>query len=210
MSKLSNSRRSVLAGIAGAVGVGALGGRGSAAVLTPRAAEGPYYPVGDMRKPDTDNDLVKVRGIVEQAGGEVFTLRGTIRNSLGTPLSGLRIEIWQCDVDGDYQHTADRGSDDFDPAFQGFGHDVTDDEGRYVFRTIKPVIYPGRAPHIHVKVLDGKRELLTSQFYIRNHPNNARDFLFGRMSSEEADAVSMDFVSGADGVQAVVDVVVSA
>ena len=37
--------------------------------------------------------------------------------------------------------------------FQGFGHDVTDAEGAYSFRTIKPVPYSGRTPHIHVKVL---------------------------------------------------------
>ncbi len=190
------------------MGASTLGGKAVAAVLTPSATEGPYYPTHEMRTPDIDNDLVKIRGLVEEAGGEVFTLRGTVTGNDGQPLAGHRIEIWQCDVNGNYMHPRDRRSVDFDPAFQGFGHDVTDDGGSYVFRTIKPTIYPGRTPHIHVKVFDGDREILTTQFYIKDDPNNARDGLFNRMSSAQADAVSMVFVQGATGTEAAIDIVV--
>ena len=126
----------------------------------------------------------------------------------GHPLARHRIEIWQCDMEGNYMHPRDSRSVNFDRAFQGFGHDVTDSDGNYVFRTIKPTIYPGRTPHIHVKVFDGNRELLTTQFYIKGHPNNARDGLFNRMSMDEANAVSMEFVEGASGLEATIDVVV--
>ena len=207
-----NTRRRLLAGLAGLVGVSSLGSRAAASVLTPRATEGPFYPTPAMRRPDIDNDLVKVLGRVEEAGGEVFTLRGTLTGRDGRPLAGHRIEIWQCDLNGNYMHPGDRGSDRFDPAFQGFGHDITDDAGSYVFRTIKPTVYPGRTPHIHVKVFDGARELLTTQFYIKDHPSNRRDRLFNRMSAEQADAVSMTFVQGKTdqgdtGTQARVDIV---
>ncbi len=77
-----------------------------------------------------------------------------------------------------------------------------------MFRTIKPTIYPGRTPHIHVKVLDGDHELLTTQFYIKDDPNNARDGLFNRMSNVEANAVSMEFVQGETGTEATVNVVI--
>ena len=183
-------------------------GKAAAAVTTPRASEGPFYPTPGMRTPDVDNDLVKIEGMVGKAGGDIFTLRGTILDRDGRPLTGRRIEIWQCDMDGNYMHPSDRRSANFDQAFQGFGHDVTDDAGRYVFRTIKPAIYPGRTPHIHVKVFDGDRELLTTQFYIKDHPENSRDGLFNRMSEAEAGAVSMVFVEGEAGPEAIVNVVI--
>ncbi len=208
MSRHQPSRRNLLVGIAGVFGIGALSGKTSAAALTPSATEGPYYPTPTMRKPDVDNDLVKITGLVEEAGGEIFTLRGTITGRDGKPRVGHRIEIWQCDTDGNYMHPRDRRSVNFDKAFQGFGHDMTDVGGNYTFRTIKPAIYPGRTPHIHVKILDGDRELLTTQFYVKDDPNNAGDALFRRLSSSEADAVSMEFVRGEFGTEATIDVVV--
>ena len=146
--------------------------------------------------------------LFEEAGGDVFTLRGTLTDTDGQPLARHRIEIWQCDVAGNYMHPRDRRSDNFDQAFQGFGHDLTDKGGRYMFRTIKPTIYPGRTPHIHVKVFAGNRELLTTQFYIKDHPNNTLDDLFNRMSEAEANAVCMEFVQGSAGIEATINVVV--
>ena len=175
---------------------------------TPRAAEGPFYPLPDMRRRDVDNDLVRIAGQVREAGGEVMTLRGQITDAAGTPLSGLRIEIWQCDVEGRYMHPGDRRSTGHDPAFQGFGHDVTDARGGYRFRTIKPTQYPGRTPHIHVKVLDAKRTLLTTQFYLDGHPANASDGLYRRMTDAEARAVTMRLSPADPDPEAVVNVVV--
>ena len=183
-------------------------GLAAVAISTPPGSEGPFYPTRGMRFDDIDNDLVKIAGLVEEAGGEVFTLHGTIAGSDGQPLAGHRIEIWQCDMDGNYMHPRDRRSVNFDQAFQGFGHDITDEGGNYVFRTIKPTIYPGRAPHIHVKVFDGNRELLTTQFYIKDDPNNARDGLFKRMTNIEADAVSMEIVQGEAGLEATINIIV--
>ncbi len=208
MKPYDQSRRKLLRGITGIMGASTLGSKAAAAVLTPGAAEGPYYPTPAMRTRDTDNDLVKIRDRVEEAGGEVFTLRGTLTAANGQPLARHRVEIWQCDMDGNYMHPRDRRSANFDQAFQGFGHDVTDEGGNFQFRTIKPAIYPGRTPHIHAKVIGEDRELLTTQFYIKGHPNNARDVLFNRMSKAEANAVSMEFLQGAIGPEATVNIVV--
>ncbi len=208
MTAPKKSRRSLLAGLAGFTGVSTLGGCATAGVLTPRAMEGPFYPSPAMRTPDTDNDLVKIMGMVQEAGGEVFTLRGKITGRDGQPRAGHRIEIWQCDLNGNYMHPGDDRSANFDRAFQGFGHDMTGADGSYVFRTIKPTMYPGRTPHIHAKVFDGVRELLTTQIYIKGHPSNAGDGIFNDMTRAEADAVSMDFVRGQNGTEATINIVV--
>ena len=61
---------------------------------------------------------------------------------------------------------------------------MADAEGRYRFRTLKPVAYPGRTPHIHLKVATGDGRLLTSQFYIAGDPQNERDFVFRNAARE--------------------------
>ena len=204
----SKSRRGVLAGLAAAI-AGLFAFRAvSASGGTPSAAEGPFYPTPKMRFTDADNNLIKIAGLVEEAGGEPITLKGKITDAKGTPRPGLRIEIWQCDMNGNSLHTGDDRSVNHDPAFQGFGHDITTTDGSYTFHTIKPARYPGRTPHIHIKVLDGENELLTTQFYIKDHPDNAGDGLFGWMSKDQQKLVEMVFAEGSDGVEAVVDVIV--
>lgn len=207
MTKPKHSRRNVLTWVIGALGLTAAGST-SASDLTAPATEGPFYPTPPMRRADVDNDLVKILGSVQEAGGEVFMLKGRISDADGSPLANHRIEIWQCDMNGKYLHSGDRQDIEFDPAFQGFGHDITGPDGTYSFRTIKPVTYPGRAPHIHVKVFDGDREILTSQFYISGHPANSRDRIFNRLTEGQANAVSMVFESAADGDEAIVNIIV--
>jgi protocatechuate 3,4-dioxygenase beta subunit len=104
-------------------------------------------------------------------------------------------------------HPGDRQNIEFDAAFQRFGHDITGPDGAYAFRTIKPVTYPGRTPHIHIKLLDGATEILTSQFYIDGHPANDRDRIFRRLSPADAAAVSMVFVKADGESEANVDIV---
>ena len=53
---------------------------------------------------------------------------------------------------GIYNHPGDDGQKRRDAAFQGYGRTTVDGEGRYAFRTIRPVAYPGRTPHIHFAV----------------------------------------------------------
>ncbi len=208
MARNTHTRRTVITGTLGTLGVASLSTPLAAATLTPSATEGPFYPTPNMRRRDVDNDLVKLIGAVRQAGGEVIFLKGQVRDKAGRPLAGHRVEIWQCDTNGKYMHPGDRQNIAFDPAFQGFGHDITDTDGAYVFRTIKPVTYPGRTPHIHVKVFDDTGEVLTTQFYIDGHPANRRDGLFNRMSPDEARAVSMVFTATGSGEVATVDITV--
>ena len=173
---------------------------------TPSATEGPYYPTPAMRFSDADNDLVKIAGAVERAGGEIVRLKGRILTRGGRPAAGARIEIWQCDVNGRYLHSRDRRRGQRDPAFQGFGHVVTGPDGAYAFRTIKPVPYTGRTPHIHVKVFHRGRSL-TTQFYIAGHRQNDRDSLYRRLNKTDRQAVNMAFVDGQNGPEATLDII---
>ena len=132
----------------------------AAVAPTPGAAEGPFYPV---RIPsDDDADLVSVEGAVREAGGDILHLAGRVLDANARPIAGARVEIWQCDANGVYLHPGDRRRDSRDTGFQGFGHANADTAGRFAFRTIVPVPYPGRTPHIHVKVVRGGRNLLTT------------------------------------------------
>ena len=156
---------------------------------TPGAGEGPFYPV---RMPsDDDADLVRVEGAVRAAGGDILHLAGRVMAANARPIAGARIEIWQCDANGVYLHPGDRRRASRDAGFQGFGHAKADAAGRFAFRTIVPVPYSGRTPHIHVKVLRGGRHLLTTQLYRAGHPWNPSDFLFRRLAPNEQHRVSM-------------------
>lgn len=208
MAHTPSTRRDVLAIGLGAVGTVALARPLAATELTPDATEGPFYPTPAMRRADVDNDLVRIMGAVQEAGGEVITLRGRVTDVDDRPLEGLRVEIWQCDLNGKYLHSGDTQAIEFDAAFQGFGHDITGPDGSYSFRTIKPVTYPGRTPHIPVKVFDNGTERLTSQFYIAGHPANGRDRIFGRLSEAEAAAVSMVFTTVDGTEETTVDIIV--
>lgn len=179
-----------------------------AALPTPSASEGPFYPTTGMRFDDTDNDLVKITGEVEQAGGEVVTLAGRVLDSAGNPVAGARVEIWQCDVNGRYLHRGDSGWNSRDRAFQGFGHDLSTADGSYSFRTIKPVPYAGRTPHIHVKVLLDNRERLTTQFYLPDHPDNKNDWLYQRVPQAKRELVTMNFIPTPQAPQAILDIVI--
>lgn len=172
---------------------------------TPAQTEGPYYPV-DLPA-DTDHDLLR-QGGERYAKGQPCWLEGTLTDTAGQPLPGSLVEIWQCDADGHYRHPGD--GDRADPAFQAFGRVSTDVQGRWRFRTIRPVAYTGRTPHIHLKVKRGRRTLLTTQVYVAGDPGNAADFLWRRLSEADRAALTVAFEPGADGLRAVLDVVVSA
>lgn len=182
-------RRKLLLGIAALP----ISGLANAAIKTPRATEGPFYPTDSMRFDDIDNDLVRIDNQVKLAGGEIVSLQGRVLDTDGNPIAGARVEIWQCDVNGRYLHHGDSRGPERDQGFQGFGFDRTDADGNYAFRTIKPVPYTGRPPHIHVKVWVNGRDRLTTQFYLPDHPGNQRDWLYGRIPEDKRELVTMHF-----------------
>jgi len=159
---------------------------------TPPQTEGPFYP--DKLPLDTDNDLIIVNSNISPAVGEITHLSGRILDARGEPVRNAAVEIWQCDGTGVYLHTADSSKKKRDTNFQGFGRFVTGPTGDYYFRTIKPVPYPGRTPHIHYKIKCDGKDVLTTQCYIKGHPQNEKDGVFRGLRDAAAKAcVSVDF-----------------
>lgn len=179
----------------------------NAATLTPRAAEGPFYPTPNMRFNDIDNDLVKIDSADATSLGEVVRINGQVITESDQALNNAVVEIWQCDANGRYLHSGDRGPGKRDGGFQGIGRDITDSEGKFTFRTIRPVPYPGRTPHIHVKVWVENRERLTTQWYLPDHPLNKQDFLYQRIPVQQRNFVSLFFDNSAEP-QAAIQLVV--
>jgi len=161
-------------------------------IRTPRQTEGPFYP--DKLPLDTDNDLIIVNSNISPAVGEITHLTGRILDAKGEPVRDAAVEIWQCDATGVYLHTRDSSTKKRDTNFQGFGRFVTSPNGDYCFRTIKPVPYPGRTPHIHFKVKTNGKEALTTQCYIKGFPENEKDGVFrGLRDAKARDSVCVDF-----------------
>ena len=181
----------------GALGVSLFTTRGLFAeelTRTPAQTEGPFYP--NKLPLDTDNDLLVVNDGITPAVGEVTHLTGKVLDAKGNPVRNALVEIWQCDAKGVYLHTGDSDAkkDQQDKNFQGFGRFLTGSTGEYYFRTIKPVPYPGRTPHIHFKIKQAKKELLVTQCYIKGHPGNEKDGIYKSVRDPKAlAAITVDF-----------------
>jgi protocatechuate 3,4-dioxygenase beta subunit len=174
--KPSISSRRALIVAAGASLLPLRSGFAAELVATPAQTEGPFYPASFPA--DMDNDLVQVRGQAARAMGTVLHLEGRVLDLNGRPVDGALVEIWQCDAQGIYDHPRQPGRERRDSAFQGYGRMLVAADGRYSFRALKPVAYPGRTPHVHFKVATAAGGLLTSQFYIAGEPGNERDGVF--------------------------------
>lgn len=183
------TRRRMLSGAASSLVLVALAPRVRAQGLTvtPPQTEGPFYPVAIPE--DADNDLVKVAGKAGDAKGTIAYVAGRVLDRNGRPVPGATVEIWQCDHLGRYMHPGDRGPRD--EAFQGFGRMATDGEGGYRFRTIRPVPYTGRTPHIHFAVLASGRPRLVTQMYVAGEAQNERDFIYRSLDPAARRAVTV-------------------
>jgi protocatechuate 3,4-dioxygenase beta subunit len=146
-------------------------------IATPRLTEGPFYP--DKLPLDTDNDLVIVNDSITPAVGEITHLSGRILTPAGSAVSNAVVEIWQVDNNGIYLNSRDTNNGGKrDKNFQGYGRFLTDTSGAYYFRTIKPVPYPGRTPHIHFAISKNGQRIYTTQLLINGHPQNDGDGVF--------------------------------
>ena len=162
----------------------------------PGMTEGPFYPSAEWRSRqlDWDADLTRVTRSTgrdaPRALGEWLDLGGHVVDTRGRSIDGAEIEIGQCDVYGSYRHPRGAGSK-VDEAFQGFGSTRSDAQGVYRFRTIKPVPYPGRAPHIHVRLRHPSFGEITSQLFIAGEAGNERDFLYRSLPAADRAWVDM-------------------
>ena len=160
---------------------------------TPAQTEGPFYP--DKLPLDTDNDLLIINDGITPAVGDITWVSGRILNERGEPIRNALVEIWQCDNGGAYLHSGTSNKEKRDKHFQGFGRFLTGSNGEYLFRTIKPVPYPGRTPHIHYAVKTKGREKFTTQCYIEGHPGNEKDGIWKNLDQKGRKAVTGPFAA---------------
>jgi protocatechuate 3,4-dioxygenase beta subunit len=187
------NRRHFLSGMA--VGIAAFSTPGVFAqelIRTPAQTEGPFYP--DKLPLDTDNDLLIINDTITPAVGEITHLGGRILDAKGNPIRNALVEIWQVDNNGAYLHSGTSNREKKDSNFQGFGRFLTGKTGEYYFRTVKPVPYPGRTPHIHFAVKMKGRDKFTTQCYIKGHPGNEKDGIWRNVRDPKArESITVDF-----------------
>jgi protocatechuate 3,4-dioxygenase beta subunit len=185
-------RRHFVVGLAGATlaPLAPLAQVRTGATPSPAQTLGPFYPRDASERPEhIDADLIVVDGDRVLTRGTPIFLAGRILDRNGQPAAGVLVEIWQCDANAVYHHPAGGAESERDPNFQGYGVDRTDSGGQFRFRTILPVAYPGRTPHIHVRAQPTQGRALATQLYLPDDPGNARDFLFGRLTAPEQQAL---------------------
>ena len=138
---------------------------------------GPVFGHNDIDP--TDNDLiVNYAKPGEMPIGERIILHGRVLDENARPVRNTLVEIWQANAGGRYRHKKDTYLAPIDPNFGGCGRTMTDEDGYYYFRTVKPGAYPWRnyvnswrPAHIHVSVFGtGFAQRLISQIYFEGDP----------------------------------------
>jgi len=197
-------RRRVLRALTASAAALALPALASSRRAIARMTDGPFYPPRAWRErwSDWDADLTRVEDIAGNrlAKGEHLGLEGRLVDTAERAIDGATVEIWQCDALGHYRHpSTEPALDAADSAFQGFGAMRSAADGAFRFRTIRPVPYPGRTPHIHVKLRHASFGEVTSQLFVAGDAGNARDFLWRALSADERPALEMRLQAAAPG-----------
>ena len=153
---------------------------------------GPLF--GDIALDQRAADLA--RGAAGEAIGERIIVSGRVLDENGRPLRNTLVEIWQANAAGRYLHDGDRHDAPLDPNFTGDGQVLTDDEGRYRFKTIRPGAYPWRnhynawrPAHIHFSLFgEAFAQRLVTQMYFPGDPLLPFDPIFNCIADEKARA----------------------
>ena len=193
--------------IAGGVALASAAAAAPVETLIPTSGQdlGPFYPV--IRPADDDADLTRVRGAKGIAAGEPINVIGRILDRRGNPIRSARLELWQANAVGRYDHPGDNRDDAaLDPNFQGFALITTDRAGGFKFRTIKPGAYkiPGdmRTPHIHFDIR-GRADRFVTQLYFPGEPLNESDLILKTAAPRESViATAIERLSGDPGALA--------
>ena len=177
-------------------------------VPTPEQTAGPFYP--SVLPDDRDADLVVVKGRTARAQGTVLYLSGRVTDTNGAPAVDALVEIWQADNFGRYLAPKDGGPGPRDPNFQGYGQVKTDATGAYRFRTIRPVPYASRPPHVHFQITHARLRPLITQMYVVGEPGQEDPAAFGGQRVREALSVALQPASEAGALAARFDIVLVA
>ncbi len=187
-----NRRKLLKAAVASFIAGSSIKAYASPCIATPPQTEGPFYPV--HQQIDKDLDLTQIIGHVKQASGEIIIIEGQLQDKQCTPVGNAKIEIWQANKWGRYQHKNDPNKAPLDPDFQGWGLTTTDEKGQFQFKTIMPGAYPAtpdwiRPPHIHFKISHPNHKLLTTQIYFSDQRHNDKDKILLALSPQEQKSI---------------------
>lgn len=138
---------------------------------------GPVFGHNDIDP--IDNDLIlNYAKPGENPIGERIIVHGRVLDENGRPVPNTLVEAWQANAGGRYRHKKDTYLAPIDPNFGGCGRTLTDENGYYFFRTVKPGAYPWRnwvnnwrPAHIHLSVFgSGFAQRLITQLYFEGDP----------------------------------------
>jgi len=175
---------------------------------TPEQTAGPFYP--SVLPDDRDADLVMVKGRAARAQGTVLYLSGHVMDTNGAPAVEALVEIWQADNFGRYLAPKDGGPGPRDPNFQGYGQVKTDATGAYRFRTIRPVPYASRPPHVHFQITHSRLRPLVTQMYLAGELGQEDPAAFGGQRVRDALSVALQPADEAGALTARFDIVLVA
>ena len=153
----------------------------------------PFGPIfGEADVDPLDSDLTA--GHAGEPQGQRINVSGRLLDGAGRPITHQLVEVWQCNAAGRYAHDADQHPAPLDPNFLGAGRCLTDGDGRYFFRTIRPGAYPWRnhpnawrPAHIHFSVFGRAfSERLITQMYFPGDPLFEFDPIFMSVRDERA------------------------
>ncbi len=161
---------------------------------TPEQTLGPFYP--SVLPEDRDADLLVIKGRAGRAQGTVLHLTGRVTDTSGAPVADALVEIWQSDTYGRYLLPKDGAPGQRDPHFQGYGQARTDAAGAYKFRTIRPVPYQSRPPHIHFQVTHPRFRPLVTQMYVVGEPGRENPAWFGSQHVRDTLSVTLRPAAG--------------
>ena len=163
---------------------------------TPEQTPGPFYP--SVLPEDRDADLVVIKGRDGRAQGTMLLLSGRVMDTDGNPVGDALVEIWQADSYGRYLPPKDGAPGRRDANFQGYGQSRTDATGTYRFRTIRPVPYESRPPHIHFQITHPRFRPLVTQMYVVGESGREDPASFGGRRTRDALSVTLRPADGAD------------
>jgi protocatechuate 3,4-dioxygenase, beta subunit len=141
-----------------------------------------------------DNDLLLNYAEDGEPIGERTIVHGYVLDENGRPIPNTLVEVWQANAGGRYRHRNDTYLAPIDPNFGGCGRMITDDQGYYAFRTVRPGAYPfrnfvnsWRPAHIHFSIFgSGFAQRLITQMYFEGDPLIPHDQIIGTIPDKEA------------------------
>ena len=151
------------------------------AAVTPSQTEGPFYKPGSPERTSL---------LEPDMPGTKLVISGYVLTRDCQPIGGAWLDFWQADANGAYDNSG----------YRLRGHQFTDATGRYELETVLPGQYPGRTPHVHVKVQAPNQSVLTTQLYFPGQPRNDRDGIFNPallvsiQDTDDGKLASFDFV----------------